>query len=125
MATKKPITKSTATKKPTARKRVEKITTLPMVHDEDAQEIFVDGVSGLLPGYPNSKLTFYVTVDSANGEEVMKNNVRLTMSTVAMLELFDALGEVLVDNLKGVQEIAKQQQEKLAGYSISKRTAKK
>jgi hypothetical protein len=113
------------TKRPTVKRRVEKITTLPVVHDGDAQEIYVDGISGLLPGYPNSKLSFYVTVDSTNGEEVRKNNLRLTMSTVTMLELFDTLSEVLVDNLKEVEEIAKQQQERLLAISTPKRTAKK
>lgn len=125
MATRKTITKNMVTKRPTVKRRVEKITTLPVVHDGDAQEIYVDGISGLLPGYPNSKLSFYVTVDSTNGEEVRKNNLRLTMSTVTMLELFDTLSEVLVDNLKEVEEIAKQQQERLLAISTPKRTAKK
>jgi len=106
------------TKKTTTNKRIEKITTLPVLHDGDAQDIFVDGVSGLLPGYPNSKLAFYVTVDSANGDEVRKNNLRLTMSTVAMLELFDALKEVLVDNLHEVANIAEQQQKQIATFSV-------
>lgn len=106
-----------ATKKTTTKKQIEKISTLPVLHDGDAQDVFVDGVSGLLAGYPNSKLAFYVTVDSANGDEVRKNNLRLTMSTVAMLELFEALKETLIDNLQEVVNIAEIQRKQIATFS--------
>ncbi len=64
-------------------------------HPEQLEELYVDGVSGLIPGWPNSKLLLHSVFPRKPGDTNAAENRRavlvVTMPTAVMIEMSQKL----------------------------------
>lgn len=69
-----------------------------MVKLDDVQDIYVDGMSGLMSGPTVTKLAFFVVVNSAKAEETRALKLRLILPTDVTLEMVSKLQEAFENN---------------------------
>jgi len=85
------------------------------IDEEHIIEVYCDGVSQALIGLPNAKLLFTNTfsVDSETKIEQRKGVVRLTIPTLALLEMCRNVLSQITENQEQILGASKQQDEKL------------